>query len=124
MCEQAIDQMGIKDLEEIALVWKARGKEMGGANKKVSELISKLLKLIKMSDKVKFDSLTNILTTALCAVDAGPDVVKYMDDYLTDEFWTELEGEGMLNLYNEDGSQVSIADLGKLSLPVQMSLGL
>ena len=120
MCEQVVET---KDLEEIEVAWKVRGKELGGSDKKVSYLISKLLKLIKMSHKMRADSITSVLTTVFYAIDAGPEVIDYMSDLLDDEFWDvtpEIE-EGMLNLYNEDGTQVAIGDLKAISLPDQMS---
>lgn len=121
--EQCVKNEDIKRLDELLDVWKERGKFAGGEVKDVSILFDKLLSLTKYSDKVGFDYLTSVLTTILYSMDMGPGAINYIDDILEKHFWG-LFGEyddGMLNLYNEDGTQVSLDSLMK-DVPVQLEL--
>jgi hypothetical protein len=122
-CENAED---FSVLDEIAMVLKARGQELGEEDKDVSVLFSKLLKVSKLADKIHFHAFASVLTTILYAFEMGPEAISCIDDILDVHFWEETCGcsseleEGMLNLFNEDGSRVSINSVMKVD-PVQMS---
>jgi len=104
----------LSELEKISSEWKEQGDKYGGDLQEVSNIVSEILSLIKVSDKMGYETITSALITLLVAINEGPDDVAYICKLLYNEYLLTINNpiDEQLNLFNEDGTRVTLADLG------------
>ncbi len=85
--------------------------------KDISVVLNEMLKLLKMTNRMGFETIAGTISILMRAIDSGNDDVSYVFNLLYDEYieqffetGTELK-DGELNLFDENGKRLTLNDI-------------
>lgn len=104
-------------LDTMVSEWEEEEAAKAGIMKDVKEMLNVLIKAVKKSDKMGLDEITFSLLFLIHAINKGQGYVQEMCDILYDEYkylfdGNNVPGEGETAMLNEDGSFVTLKELG------------
>lgn len=82
------------------------------ATREVVKVVKELLSALKRSDKKGFDTITAVILYVIKTIMEGPDQVNDLFNYLYNEDFEDMPGPGETAMKNEDGSYVTLKELG------------
>ena len=104
-------------LDTMLSEWEEEEAAKTGVMQDVKEMLNILIKAVKKSDKMGLDEITFSLLFLIHAINKGQEYVQEICDILYDEHRylfddKRMPGEGETAMINEDGSFVTLKELG------------